>query len=214
MRAEVHALTEERNGLRDERDGLRNELQHKHDELAAARDSLDAAAADSARASAVRVKLEAGFQHMIGANAVFEIEDFLQADALVCASHVFCAAGFEWKLWVKPYSGPNEEHVGLYLTPAEDLDQVYTADYALAIVGRQGHILQRALDGGRPKLQGRKAGHGWPTFVTRSELEASATDPASCLLQADGRLIVTCSGLSNVRPRMPQDDAAGLARTL
>jgi len=150
---------------------------------------------------------------MIGANAVFEIADFLAADQLVCASHVFSAGGFEWKLWVKPFSGAHDDHLGLYLTPAEDLDQVYTADYTMAIVGRQGHILQRSLGGGRAKLQGRLAGHGWPTFVTRAELQASEADPACSLLQADGRLIVTCSELSNVRPRTPLDESAGLSRT-
>lgn len=152
---------------------------------------------------------------MIGANAVFEIEHFRSVDTLVCASHVFSAGGCEWKMWVKPFSGPDDSYVGLYLTPAEDLDEMYTADYSLAIVGRQGVLLQRWLDGGRAKLQGRKAGHGWPTFVRRDELERTADDPAGSLLQADGRLIVTCSGLCNVRPRTQCDECnASLANTL
>lgn len=157
-------------------------------------------------------KLEGGFTHMIGANAVFEVPNFLLVDRLVCESHVFAAAGFEWKLWVKPFSGPDDQHVGLYLTPAADLDEAHTADYSLAIVGRQGHILSRELSGGRAKLQGCRAGHGWPTFVSRAEIEAQdPSDPASRLLHADGRLIVTCSGLANVRPREASDS---LSRTM
>ena len=138
-------------------------------------------------------------------------------------SHVFSAGGFEWKLWVKPFSGPHSDHVGLYLVPAADLDAPHTADFSLAIVGRQGRVLQRGLCDGRAKLHKGKSGHGWPTFIARADLEcgeppeggeaaagtegagaggAAADDDGSRgLLHADGRLIATCSGMCNVRPR-------------
>ena len=178
-----------------------------------------AAAAASQHARLTR-QLEGGFTHMMRAHVVFEIPDFLSVNSLVCESQVFSAGGLEWRLWVKPFSGPTDSHVGLYLVPAEDLPHLYTADFTLAIVGRQGHLLERELTGGRAKLQGCRAGHGWPTFIERSALasneggkDIATGDPgdSSMLLHGDGRLIVTCSGLANVRHR---EATADLARTM
>ena len=197
----------------EEQRGEVTALRSERARLQAQLEERDRAAAEAAAQHAqITQKLEGGFEHMIRANAVFEVPDFLAVDKLVCESHVFAAAGFEWKLWVKPFSGADDGHVGLYLTPASDLDEAYTADYSLAIVGRQGHILERELTGGRAKLQGCRAGHGWPTFVSRAEIASRRpSDPASMLLHDDGRLIITCSGLTNVRLREPSAD---LARTI
>ena len=49
---------------------------------------------------------------------------------------------------MKPFSGAENDALGLYLAPASDLDEIYTADYELSIVSRGGHVLSLALHDG------------------------------------------------------------------
>ena len=96
-------------------------------------------------------QLEEGFKQALGAVTVFEVEDFLDRDDLVCESHEFADQhGFSWRIWVKPHD--KNGHVGLYLVPAEGFDEAHTADFELAIVGRRGKVIRRELRGGRATL--------------------------------------------------------------
>jgi hypothetical protein len=191
----------------------RHAVEELHAEVRALRQTLSSQRVAAAASARVVTQLEGGFSHMICANAVFEVPAFLGVEKHVVESHVFSAGGFEWRMWVTPFSGKEGDHVGIYLVPADDLSEPYTADYSLAIVGRSGRLLQRDLGGGRPRLHGRRAGHGWPTFVQRADLERADLDGGpSKLLHDDGRLIVTCSGLCNVRPK-GDDMPSVLART-
>jgi len=152
-------------------------------------------------AAVLTEQLEGGFRHAMTALTVFEVPDFLSNTSLVVESHVFGdSLGFHWRLWVKPHD--KNGHVGLYLVPAEDLESEHTADFELAIVGPRGRLWKRELRGGRAKLHKRTAGHGWPTFISREEIERGeqrGDDPRAMLHH--GTLIVTASRITNVRPR-------------
>ena len=149
---------------------------------------------------------------------VFEVPDLLTNTSLVCESHVFCDQhGFAWRLWVKPQD--KNGCVGLYLVPAEDLEEVYTADFELAIVGRNGRVWRRELRGGRAVLHKRTMGHGWPQFISREEIEKGegGRDVPRGILH-DGKLVVTASRICNVMPKSPERFGSGrddpLARTI
>lgn len=153
-------------------------------------------------------QLEGGFRHAMTALTVFEVPDFLSNTSLVVESHVFGdSLGFHWRLWVKPYD--KSGHVGLYLVPADDLECEHTADFELAIVGPRGRLWKRELRGGRAKLHKRTAGHGWPTFISREEIERGERrgDDSRAMLH-HGALVVTASRITNVRPRVLDDGLA------
>ena len=129
-------------------------------------------------------------------------------------SHIFCdQGGFAWRLWVRPRD--KNECVGLYLVPAEDLPEEYTADFELAIVGRRGRVWRRELRNGRATLHKRTAGHGWPSFLPRDEIlrgEEGADCPHAVL--HEGTLVVTASKIANVRPKAGSRAVDPLARTI
>jgi len=155
-------------------------------------------------------QLQEGFNHAMSAVTVFEVPHFLDNDDVVVESHIFTdQGGFAWRLWVKPHD--KQDSIGLYLVPAEDLDEPYTADFELAIVGARGKVWRRELRGGRATLQKRSAGHGWPTFVSRDELSKSHENGRDAMLH-NGTLVVTASRISNVRPKA--ELAAGGGRDL
>jgi len=172
------------------------EASQAREELKGLRNQLDESSRCLARDGVVKKRFADALTHMAGADAVFHLPNFLKESAPVVESHVFSAAGHQWKMWVKPYSGADSDAVGLYLAPAADLDQMYTADYQLAIVGSCGTVLSLELQDGRARLQKATAGHGFPNFLPRAELEASET------LLHDGSLVVTASKISNIRPRL------------
>ena len=162
------------------------------------------------------MQLEEGFQHMMRAVTVFEVPAFLTSSALVHESHTFTdREGYMWKIWVKPHDKQN--CVGLYLVPADDLPEAYTADFELAIVGRRGKVWRRELRGGRAYLHKRTAGHGWPGFLSRDDIEAgegSQEDPHG-VLHEGGTLVVTASKISNVRPKATSEaEKSELSRTI
>lgn len=154
-----------------------------------------------ATAAALAKQLQQGFRHAMRAVTVFEVTALLESDELVHESHIFSDQhGYAWRIWVKPHD--KNGCVGLYLVPAEDLPEAYTADFELAIVGPSGLVCRRELRGGRAHLHKRSAGHGWPTFVTRDELAQSGGEgDLGALLHANGTLVVTASKISNVRPK-------------
>ena len=155
----------------------------------------------------------------MGAVTVFEVPGVLSSEELVHESHIFSdQSGYAWRLWVKPQD--KHGHVGLYLVPAEDLPQPFTADFELAIVGPSGRVCKRELRGGRAHLHRRSAGHGWPTFVAREELEAGGGEAdLNALLHAKGTLVVTASRIGNVRPKAElspteEEERAALSKTI
>ena len=164
----------------------------------------------ASRAVTLAAQLEMGFRHAMRAVTVFEVPNFLSSDELVVESHIFCDQnGFAWRIWVKPHD--KNGCIGLYLVPAEDLDEPHTADFELAIVGPKGKLWRRELRGGRALLHKRSAGHGWPTFVSREEAErglGEADVPLDAMLHK-GTLVVTASRISNVRPK--GEEAEGVA---
>lgn len=166
------------------------------------------------RGGGVAEQLEEGFKQALGAVTVFEVEDFLDRDDLVCESHEFADQhGFSWRIWVKPHD--KNGHVGLYLVPAEGFDEAHTADFELAIVGRRGKVIRRELRGGRATLWKRHSGHGWPQFVRRDEIErgeAREDDPHGLLHR--GSLIVTASKITAVRPKREVDEKRALSRSI
>ena len=157
-------------------------------------------------------QLQEGFNHAMSAVTVFEVPDFLSNEELVVESHIFTdQLGFAWRLWVKPHD--KQDSIGLYLVPAEDLDEPHTADFELAIVGARGRLWRRELRGGRATLHKRSAGHGWPTFVSRDELTRGDGDDR-CAMLHEGTLVVTASRISNVRPKSEIEARALLSRTI
>jgi hypothetical protein len=164
-------------------------------------------------AGSLERQLQLGLRHALSAVTVFEVADFLSDDSLVVESHVFADQhGFAWRMWVKPHD--KGDCIGLYLVPAEDLPEVYTADFELAIIGRHGKVWRRELYGGRATLQKRCAGHGWPMFVTREEMlkaEDEEANPDGML--HDGKLVVTARKIENVRPKVA-DEQRALAHSL
>lgn len=162
------------------------------------RGRLDIAQREVARQQAAKRQVEGGFAYLASASAIFRIDNFLAETAPVIESHVFAAAGHKWKMWVKPRSGAADDCVGLYLAPATDLDQVHTADFELAIVGPDGSVSSLCLEDGRAKLQKATAGHGFPNFISRSEIERGG---AAHSMLHDGCLVVTASRIGNVRVR-------------
>ena len=164
----------------------------------------------------LREQLEGGFQHAMRAVTVFEVPDFLSNDSLVVESHVFSdQIGHAWRLWVKPHD--KNGCVGLYLVPAEDLPEPYTADFELAVVGRRGRVWRRELRGGRALLHKRTAGHGWPSFISREEIERAEADPDDPRgVLHDGTIVVTASRIANVRPKSEESvrDGTPLSRTI
>lgn len=176
--------------------GAEPETSGRDDALIAMRAQLDATHRETARQRLATRQLEGGFSKLASAAAIFRIEGFLEATAPVLESHVFSSGGFTWKLWVKPRSGPSNESVGIYLAPSVDMDEVHTADFELAIVGPNGSVCALELAGGRARLHKATAAHGFPNFISRSEISRGEAP-----MLHNGCLIVTASKIANVRLR-------------
>lgn len=175
--------------------GVAAELRVAREELAQFHKSQRETSRAAERDELTRRQLSAALAHLGHAFAVFRLPNFLELDEPVLESHVFTAAGYRWKMWVKPYSGVDNDAVGLYLAPARDFDEVHTADFELSIVGSNGSLLSFSLTEGRARLHKATAGHGFPHFVARSDIVKDQT------LLHDGCLVVTASNIVNVRPR-------------
>eukprot|EP00967_Tisochrysis_lutea_P125598 scaffold211341_cov32-Tisochrysis_lutea.AAC.1 len=136
--------------------------------------------------------IEATVDALADADGVLRISQLDERREPMVIGPTFRAAGHKWRLWVRPPSASaGREHIGVYLAPARDFGTLMTADFSLAVVGRNGVVYQRVVTDGTANLYKKSSGHGFPQFIRREDLQ----------LREGGEIIVLALGISNVRTK-------------